>query len=886
MRRALAVLAIVAVNAAAAGAGTFRVALRGANEVVNPGDADGFGVAFVTVDGTTVSYYLWAKGIAAPTAAHIHAGRATENGGVVVNFAPVFTNPLAETWVAAGGVTVDAAVAAAIAASPGSHYVNIHNASFPGGATRGQLLGSGSAPGAAATTLNGARAVGAASDPDGHGFAGLVFDGDTVYYWVSVAAIAAPTSAHVHRGRAGENGPVMIGFTVDPVPGNGVITGAIVTSAALVGEILADPAAFYVNVHNADFPGGAVRGQLGRTETALHFPVVARNKGAGTSLFKTDVRVMSFADEDATVWAEWYPKNTGGLAGATVTTEVSVAKGGEAVLDDAPGLLFGATDRGAIRLVSLTPFLAVGNTYNDQRTAGLGTFGQFAEALPLDRGALSGALLLGSNRPKADLADFRTNLGYFNPNPVPVEVTFRVAKPDGTAVGPPTTRSFPPYANDLLLYHQIITGVPASQRNQANFLVTYTASAPVFIFSSVVDNVTDDGLHQPALPAPPPPAAAPAANQPPDGTIVAPEGDVTIAPGEAVTFAGEASDPDGDEVHVVWSFGDGAISTELSPAAHVYVDAGTYSVTFTATDTNDLADPTPATRTVTVAAPNQAPNAVIVLPAGNVAIREGEGVTFEGAASDPDGDGVTVLWDFGDGSTSTASSPGEHIYTAVGEYTVTFGATDSKDLADPTPAALTVSVGVNAAPDGIIVTPATDVTVATGQAVEFEGQVTDPDDALFSVAWDFGDGVSSGALSTAHTYLTPGTYTVMFTVTDAPGKADPTPASRVVTVIQAVTLTQLQNEIFSDICAGCHPPNGNMDLREGHTFASIVDVNSSQQPALKRVKPGDPDNSYLIRKLNGTSGITGSRMPQGGPFLSSTEIQRIRSWILLGAPNN
>ena len=106
------------------------------------------------------------------------------------------------------------------------------------------------------------------------------------------------------------------------------------------------------------------------------------------------------------------------------------------------------------------------------------------------------------------------------------------------------------------------------------------------------------------------------------------------------------------------------------------------------------------------------------------------------------------------------------------------------------------------------------------------------------------------------------------------------------TVIQAVTLTQLQNEIFSDICAGCHPPNGNMDLREGHTFASIVDVNSSGQPALKRVKPGDPANSYLVRKLEGGPGISGSRMPDGGPFLSPTVMQRIRNWILLGAPNN
>jgi PKD repeat protein len=884
MRRLL-LVALCGAIALPASAETFRVSLSGQAEIANPGDADGVGVAFVAVDGTTVSYYLWVKGIEAPTAAHIHGGRAAESGAVVVDFAPAFGSAAGGVWVAAGSVTVDAAVTTAIAANPGSYYVNVHNASFQGGAIRGQVLGSGPAPAAVAGTLNGARAVGAPGDPDGRGFAGLVLDGETVYYYVRVAEVAAPTSAHVHRGHAGETGAVVIGFTVDPVLINGVIAGSIATSASVAGEILADPGAFYVNVHNADFPGGAVRGQLGRTETALHFPVAARNKGAGTSLFKTDIRVMSFADEDATVRAEWYPKNTAGLAGPAVTTEVSVAKGGEAVLDDAAGTLFGATDRGAIRLVSLTPFLAVGNTYNDQRGAGLGTFGQFAEALPLDRGARSGALLLGSNRPKADLVDFRTNLGYFNPNAVPVQVTFRVVKPDGSAVGSPTTRTFPPFANDLLLYYQILTGVPAAERNQANFLITYSASAPVFIFSSVVDNKTDDGLHQPALPVPPP-AATPAPNQPPDATILTPDVDLTIAPGEAVTFTGAATDPDGDEVHVLWTFGDGASSTELSPGAHTYAETGSFTVTLTATDSKDLSDPTPATRTITVAVANQPPNGVIVVPVGDVATREGGTVSFGGSATDPDGDEVTALWDFGDGTTSTALSPGEHLYAAVGTYTVTLTATDSHGLADPTPATITVTVGTNAPPNGTIVTPAADATVAVGQSVAFEGAFADPDDQLFSVQWSFGDGVSSGALVTAHTYLTPGAYTVTLTVTDALGKADPTPATRVVTVIAAVTLTQVQNEIFSEFCSGCHPPNASMDLRAGKTFASIVGVSSSEQPSLKRVKPGDPDASYLLRKLNGGPGISGSRMPQGGPFLVPAQIQRIRDWILAGAPNN
>jgi len=793
MARFLGAVLCVLAAATAADARTFRAALAGSSEIVNPGDPDGAGVAFVEVDGATVRYYIWAKGIDAPTAAHIHGGRATENGSVVVNFAPSFTSPAPGVWVAAGSVTADLAVTSAIAAGPGAHYVNVHNGAFPGGAIRGQLLGSGGASAAVAAALSGDHEAGGGGDPDGRGFAGLVLDGEAAYYYARVADVGAPVSAHVHRGRSGETGAPVIGFTVEPELIDGVITGSIATSPTVAAEILADPAAFYVNVHTTEFPGGAVRGQLGRTETALHFPVAARNKGAGSSLFKTDVRVMSFGEEDETVWAEWYPKNTAGLAGPAATTEVAVAQGGEAVLDDAAGALFGATDRGAIRLVSHSPFLAVGNTYNDQRGAGLGTFGQFAEALPLDRAVPSGALLLGSNRPKADLLDFRTNLGYFNPNPVPVEVTFRVARPDGSSVGPPTTRTFPPYANDLLLYYQVITGVPAAERNQANFLVTYTSSAPVFIFSSVVDNRTDDGLHQPALPAPPP-------------------------------------------------------------------------------------APTPA--------PNQAPDATIVAPGAPVTTREGAAVVFEGAASDPDGDDVTVLWDFSDGTTSSALSPGEHVFAAVGEYTVTLTATDGHGLADPTPATLAVSVGVNAAPDGTITAPAADVTVAVGQSVAFEGEVTDPDDELYAVQWSFGDGVSSGARITAHTYLTPGVYAVTFTVTDALGKVDPTPASRTVTVVQAVTLTQLQNEIFSDICAGCHPPNAGMDLREGETYGSLVNVSSTQQPALKRVLPGNPADSYIIRKLEGAAGISGSRMPQGGPFLSPATIQRVKDWILAGAPNN
>ena len=77
-----------------------------------------------------------------------------------------------------------------------------------------------------------------------------------------------------------------------------------------------------------------------------------------------------------------------------------------------------------------------------------------------------------------------------------------------------------------------------------------------------------------------------------------------------------------------------------------------------------------------------------------------------------------------------------------------------------------------------------------------------------------------------------------------------------------------------------------MDLRSGHSFASLVGVTSLEQSTLLRVKAGDPDMSYVIHKLEGTAGIAGARMPLGGPFLDQATIDQVRSWIAAGAAND
>jgi hypothetical protein len=102
------------------------------------------------------------------------------------------------------------------------------------------------------------------------------------------------------------------------------------------------------------------------------------------------------------------------------------------------------------------------------------------------------------------------------------------------------------------------------------------------------------------------------------------------------------------------------------------------------------------------------------------------------------------------------------------------------------------------------------------------------------------------------------------------------------------TLQSIQDNVFTPICAGCHtgPTSGalpgGMDLTTAaHSAASLINVASIENGALKRVLPNDADNSYLIKKLEGTAG---SQMPLGAQPLSAATIAKIRAWITNGAP--
>jgi hypothetical protein len=105
--------------------------------------------------------------------------------------------------------------------------------------------------------------------------------------------------------------------------------------------------------------------------------------------------------------------------------------------------------------------------------------------------------------------------------------------------------------------------------------------------------------------------------------------------------------------------------------------------------------------------------------------------------------------------------------------------------------------------------------------------------------------------------------------------------------VHMITFTELQTLIFSPSCAltGCHSqasPQAGLVLEANKAFANLVDVSSTQSPGLKRIKPFDSANSYLLKKLNGT-GTT--RMPPSGK-LPQAAIDSVKVWIDRGALNN
>jgi PKD repeat protein len=181
-------------------------------------------------------------------------------------------------------------------------------------------------------------------------------------------------------------------------------------------------------------------------------------------------------------------------------------------------------------------------------------------------------------------------------------------------------------------------------------------------------------------------------NMAPTANIDAPVANVTVAQGGTVSFQGSGTDPDNNlPLTYSWNFGGGAPnSTVQNPGAVTFDTAGTFTVTFTVTDSLGSVS-TPVTRTITVTAVAPLPDATIVTPAMNVSVLPGGRVTFAASGT---GEQSSYRWSFPGGSPdrSTRQNPGAIKFKKAGVFTVSLIVTDpSGRMSAPVTRVITVA---------------------------------------------------------------------------------------------------------------------------------------------------------------------------------------------------
>ncbi|MGN7919851.1 collagenase [Lysobacter sp. 22409] len=157
------------------------------------------------------------------------------------------------------------------------------------------------------------------------------------------------------------------------------------------------------------------------------------------------------------------------------------------------------------------------------------------------------------------------------------------------------------------------------------------------------------------------------------------------ANGLTVNFSDSSSDPDGSIASRQWSFGDGTSSTATNPSK-TYATAGTYTVRLTVTDNRGATATTSKSVTVTGGTSNTPPVAAFTTRI------EGLKVSFTDGSSDADGSIASRSWNFGDGTSSTATNPVK-TYAAAGTYAVQLTVTDNRGARTTLAKSVTVSSG-------------------------------------------------------------------------------------------------------------------------------------------------------------------------------------------------
>ena len=228
---------------------------------------------------------------------------------------------------------------------------------------------------------------------------------------------------------------------------------------------------------------------------------------------------------------------------------------------------------------------------------------------------------------------------------------------------------------------------------------------------------------------------------------------------QTIQFQDNSTDPDGNVTAWAWDFGDGSTST-LEDPTHKYEDRGSYMVTLTVTDNDGGTDAS----TRIIATRNLDPTASFRAPStANV----GDGVKFVDESTDPEEGLLTHLWNFGDGSTSTARNP-IHVYDTSEAVLVTLLITDDEGATHT--ATLTIVIFPTIRPEADFSHEPEGGTIH--DTLTFFDESRDGDGSILAWEWDFGDGETSSRKDPTHSFEDKGIHRVTLTVEDDDGNTD------------------------------------------------------------------------------------------------------------------
>ena len=269
---------------------------------------------------------------------------------------------------------------------------------------------------------------------------------------------------------------------------------------------------------------------------ALATPLLAEDAylsiGGSTGSFHTDMRIFNPSyTKDITVTA--YLLAIGADNTNATTKQITVGKRQQIVYNDVLQAIFGVGGLGGLRLKSDDDFVATQRIYS---VAGDGsTSGQYIGGLDSSGAKKKGLLIqLRNNGGNGQLGTFRTNVGALNPNATAANVTWRLYDKNNHLVGAAVTQVIPPYgvvSPTAIAQAGKFSDNPGSA-DLTDAWISYESDQPLFAYSSIVDNTTQDGT---LIPAYEDTGVQQQQQQPPDNSAVTfdvtlQQGKITISP--------------------------------------------------------------------------------------------------------------------------------------------------------------------------------------------------------------------------------------------------------------------------------------------------------------------------------------------------------------------